>query len=374
MTKIGVSISCYDKFDELIMLVEMIRSWKGEYKIGLCCNHPDGERYKHLVDYYIQGRDIPFVESSTREKTFFFNQDDNYAIRVRAADCVRESCWLMTEYSDCDWVIHVHADAWFLSEDGVKKFVSDCERHACHVACRGTGIDSAMNPFCSTSAYGQADDHFFAFYVPAARTANAWSYRPEDLLMRKYSVHGILMTIFAVKFGLRHVWYYKKLTDTLNYASKPSIDNETKPCVYDKEYGFLHIHRGSLPELVGEALQAHFIMRYCDIENLPHMWKMFVCEYSQENIISNIRGYDEELNKILKKALFPKKILNKTRITYKESLIDNMTVATPIKNISKRLKAYIYYKLFPHVDIVSRYNELNEKIDDDSWDRVWKND
>ena len=370
MTKIGIAISCYDKFDELELLIDMIRSWGGEYVIGLCCNHPDGKKFKEYVDYYVQGRDIPFVKGDSREETFFLNQDDNYSIRLRAADCVRMACWLLTEKSDCDWIVHVHSDAWFLSEDGLKKFIYDCIRRQCLAACRGTGIESIANPCSSTSAHGQADDHFFAFNREAADFFKLWYYRPEDMFMRKYSVHGVLMTIFAVKLGLRRIWYYKRFAELLNCYSEPSVDNESKPCVYDAEYGFLHIHRGSLPVGVGEALQAHFILRYCDVDTIPDSWKEFVGICSIDNVISLIRGYNELLNKILKRMLYPRKILDKTRITYKELLIDNFTYADIYKNIKKRIMNFAYYKIFPHTNVIEQYRDFN-KIVPGSWDEWW---
>ena len=373
MTKIGIAISVYDKFDELKLLIDMIRSWDGDYEIGVCCNHKDGlpAELKSRIDYYIPGRNFPFKKSSTREGTFFWNQDDNYMIRVRAADCVRRACRLMTEHSNCSWIVHVHSDAWFMHEEGLKKFIDDCQNQECLVACRGTGIDTVWKPMGSTSAYGQSDDHFFAFHREFAMGISLWDYRPEDLLMRKYSVHGLLMTIFAVKAGLSNVWYYKKLEDCLNCYEEPLVDNEAKPCVFDPEYGFLHIHRGSFPNGWGKSLQAHFMLRYAGIMH-PTSWHDFIQAHYHEGIQFFIRERNAELNLVLKYLLFPKNILKKTRITYKEALIKRATVLTPLQNIKKRLMKWVDSKIFPKRDTLAYYTELNKDIDYD-WTRVWNN-
>jgi len=369
MTKIGIGISCYDKFDELELLIDMIRSWGDDYEIGLCCNHPDGVKYRHLVDYYIQGRDLPFIEGDTREKTFFWNQDVNYMIRVRAADSVRSVCWLMTERSNCDWIIHVHADAWFMHKEGVEKFISDCIDKGCFAACRGTGMDTVWKPMGSTSAYGQADDHFFAFHKDFAYIHDCWSYYPEDLLMRKYSVHGLLMTIFAVKFGLRNVWYYKELKDCLDCYEEPLRDDETKPCVFDPDYGFLHLHRGSLPEGWGVELQAYFMMKYA--QKLPQSWMWFIKNAGQYQAVqSKIKQKNTQLNKKLKLMLYPPNILRKTRITYKQALVDRFTLFTLVRNIKKRVLKWLDGKVFPKQDTLAYYTKLNKNIKND-WTKVW---
>jgi len=367
--KIGVAISCYDKFDELELLIKMIRCWDGDYEIGLCCNHPDGEKYAKLVDYYIPGRDIPFKEGDSRERTFFKSQDDNYSIRVRAADCVRSVCWLMANCSKCDWVIHVHADAWFLSEEGLKNFINECEcRPNCYAACRGTGLDTHYKPNSSTSAYGQADDHFFAFNTEFASIHNCWNYRPENLMMRKYSVHGLLMTIFAVKFGLENVWYYKKLNECLNCYAEPLDSDETKPCVYDPEYGFLHLHRGSLPPGWGKQLQAWFLSQcydgYCIYVN------KFISEHYNENILNDIRNLNTKLNEELTLRLYPKNIRLKNRTTYKELLCDEPFFKSFIKNIKKRMLQFMDNAVYPKRSALEHYKELNKGIDND-WTDIW---
>jgi len=369
VTKIGIAISAYDKFEELDILLDIIKSWKGDYVTGLCCNHPDGKKYQDKVDYYIQGDDIPF-KSYPGEATFFFKQDENYYIRLRAANCVRLACSLLTDFSDCDYIVHVHSDAWLLSEEGLQKFIHDLKSRNKFVAVRGVGLGDVYKPGTSNHAFGQADDHFFAFHREFAEIHDIWRYRVSDMLMRSYSVHGTLMTVLAVKAGLRNIWYYKKLGDCLNCYGEPSTDNEAKPCIYDQEYRFLHLHRGSLPGDWGQSLQAWFLDTCLDQYTPPESIRQFIHNYYDPDIQDKIRKENVRLNKKLRLRLYPKMVRGKTRVNYKILLLDHFKLSTLLKNMKKRVFKYVYKKIFPDVDVYDVYAKLNEPLDDD-WTKVW---
>ena len=63
--KIGFAITCYDKFEEANLFIELIRKeFKGKYKISLCSHSRKGkELSKHFeIDQYIQARGIPYFK------------------------------------------------------------------------------------------------------------------------------------------------------------------------------------------------------------------------------------------------------------------------------------------------------------------------
>ena len=63
----AIAISVYDKFDEVKILVDIIReNWEHKYFITLCCNHPEGENHLGalLIDSYVQGDPIPYFKGS----------------------------------------------------------------------------------------------------------------------------------------------------------------------------------------------------------------------------------------------------------------------------------------------------------------------
>jgi len=165
------------------------------------------------------------------------------------------------------------------------------------------------------------------------------------------------------------VWYYKKLEDCLDCYEEPLKDNETKPCVFDPEYGFLHLHRGSLPEGWGVELQAYFMMKYA--QKLPQSWMWFIKNAGQYQAIqSKIRQKNTQLNRKLKLMLYPSNILIKTRITYKQALVNRFKLTTLLDNLKRRVFKWVDSKVFPKQDTLAYYTKLNKHIKND-WTKVW---
>jgi hypothetical protein len=372
--KIGILITMYDKWDEAALLVDIIRGWKGNYEIGLTCNHPDGKAFAETLDinYFISPKNIPFAENPNKEKLFYFDKNEKYQLRVRIHYALRDGLKYMTEHTDCDYIFHTHCDGWMLTEDGVIKLIEQLHHRGKKLACRGTGLEDIFRPWTSNCAFGQVDDHFFAFNRQWFNDKRVWDYEPGDMLMHRYSVHGTLMNIFAVRVGYSNMWYYKELKDCEDYKGDKCSDNEVKPCLYDPEYGFLHIHRGSLPNEWGKNLQSYFLLLYADIElasNVCH----FIHKYFDNDIIDKIKFANIRLNKKLKWRLFSKKIRNKSRITYKQLLLNRFTLSTLIHNMK-----YIVFKslskiVYPCVDVHDKYTKLNKDLQlDVNWCEGWK--
>ena len=83
-TKHSIAISLYDKFEEVKLLVDIIReNWEQDYIITVCCNHPDGKRQLSdlAIDTYVQGDPIPYYPGKPRMN-----------LRYRAIDCIRKDC------------------------------------------------------------------------------------------------------------------------------------------------------------------------------------------------------------------------------------------------------------------------------------------
>lgn len=372
--KIGILITMYDKWEEASLLIDMIHSWKGDYVIGLTCNHPWGKRFAEAkgVDVFISPRNIDFEKRPWGESTFYFDQNVNFKLRIRIHYAIMQGCRKMTNMTDCDFIVHTHCDGWFLSEDKLLMLIETMATKNKAIALRGTGLWDIYRPWTSNTAFGQADDHFFIFERRFAKIRSMWSYKPEDMLMKKHSVHGTLMNIFAVKGGLSNMWYYKTHESSLDYQGRMSIDNEVKPCLYDPDYGLLHVHRGSLPDGWGEALQAWFINN--TNENYPNSWINFTDKhYIGYDIIYNIKKRNKKLDKKLKFRLFPKIILNKSRITYKELLLEKFTYKIFLNNIKIRIMTWLSKKVFPKIDVVDLYkNKLNlHDLVGENWSDDW---
>ena len=373
--KIGILITMFDKFEEASLLIDMIRSWKGEYFIGLTCNHPDGWEFakEKDVDLFISPRDIKFEKRPWGESTFYFDQNVNFMLRIRIHYAIMEGCKQMTKFSNCDFIVHTHCDGWFMNEDKLLMLIETMATKNKAIAVRGTGLGDINKPWTSNTAFGQADDHFFVFERKFADERAMWEYLPEDMLMKKHSVHGTLMNIFAVKGGFSNMWYYKTHENSLDCLNRMSIDNEVKPCLYDPDYGLLHVHRGSLPPGWGEALQAEYMFhnRYDYIP--PKSWATFINKHHRPTIRSDIRKLNQKLNKKLKFRLFPKSIVNKTRITYKQLLLDRFKLSDLLDNIKQRVYKWAAARFFKDIDVVALYRDelhLHDLVGD-NWSDEW---
>ena len=375
MDKIAIVISVYDKFEEAALSIAILRQWEeNEYKIIVVTNNPCPEFNALDADEHVVIPALPFVKQDGGEQTFFFSQDDNYYIRLRALDMVRRGCLFATERTDADWVVHLHADSWMLDEQGFLKLLKSIPDWA-YIAVRGTGLGDVYKPWTSNSAMGQVDDNVFVFRRVAAKENGLWNFNVEDLLMRKYSVHGALMNVLAIKLGLRHIYYYKLLKDCYNVYGERSVDNEVKPMLFDLDYKFLHVHRGSLPYDWGKRIQAMYLLNY--VRNNIYIRETeimheFIEKYTDWNIKRVIKQENERLNKLLCIMLYPKQIRNKTRITYKQLLIDNFGLFTFIHNIKQIAFKAIANRLYPDVDVVAMYKRLNQEKGIESWVDWWE--
>lgn len=374
--KIGILITMYDKWEEASLLIDQIRSWEGDYYIGLTCNHPDGKKFakKKGVNIFITPKDIKFEKRPWDENTFYFDQNVNFMLRIRIHHAIMQGCKEMTVYSGCDFIVHTHCDGWFMSEDKLNMLVETMATKNKAIAVRGTGLGDIYKPWTSNTAFGQVDDHFFIFERQFALDRAMWEYKPEDMLMRKHSVHGTLMNIFAVKGGFSNMWYYKKLEDLEDYSGKLSIDNEVKPCLYDPDYGLLHVHRGSLPFGWGEALQAYYIRWNMDTLLKPNLWLDFMEEHYRPNIKGEIRKRNEKLDRKLKLRLFPSRIVKKSRITYKELLLKRFKLSTLLHNIKQRVYMWAASKFFKEKDVVALYRDelhLHDLVGE-NWSDDWE--
>ena len=119
------------------------------------------------------------------------------------------------------------------------------------------------------------------------------------------------------------MWCYadvRMLEDALGHRTS---DGEPKPALYDPEYEYLHVHRGSLPKGWGEALQALYLIQ--------KKWKSpiinnFISKHYDVDIRNKIIQRNKQINRKLVILLYPKRIRDKLRITYKEMLLRELTV------------------------------------------------
>jgi hypothetical protein len=244
----AIAISVYDKFEEVELLVDIIReNWEHEYIITICCNHPDGRnKLEHLpIDSYVQGDPVPYFPGKPRIN-----------LRYRVIDTIRKSCKAALELNP-NTIMHVHSDAWPLNEKKYLKIVSNMYKNESYLALRGFG----HGVYPGSSPLGHVDDMFFIVDAQHAKHVDLFNIRPLALLPHLQSIHGILNTVFLAKVGLDKIYHYDNHMNMVLWKGKKKIQpySRGKPVIYDENYEFLHLHRQSFPDHYGEKLQAIYL-------------------------------------------------------------------------------------------------------------------
>jgi len=296
--KIGIAISLYDKFDELDILVDIIRNnWKGDYLISVCSNFQDAA--KHLekldIDSYVIGEDIKFTPDmdSMRKRV---------NITCRAFDCVRKSCTGANKL-DCDYVMHLHTDAWPLDEKAFLKLVDEMKVKKKKFAVRGMGFTK----YRSDCPLGHVDDMHFVYDVKFAKKIGLFDVNPLTMLPGRLSIHGVMSTLIVGKIHLNNVYFYDNHTDLRYWDGKlhDPIFNRGKPTMFDYKYRFLHVHLGSFPGDISNNLQAMYLKKYGMIKG--KCIKKFLERYliDEHVLFQKIRELEEKVDKKVRWRGFP---------------------------------------------------------------------
>ena len=365
--KIGFAITAFDKFEEAMILFDIIRKeFKGKYKISFCSNHPDGHKIAadNNLDNFTPGRNIPFTGGDIHRTS---KTRDLVSIVLRSSDTVQRSCLAAMEM-DVDYIVHMHSDAWCLSEEKIIELVNKMKDLKKKVAVRGPGIEY----YISNHKFGYIDDHFFVFEKEYFQKKEVFNYKPEDFFPHVNTVHQITFINILTKVGLERIWYYRKTQDLLCYDEKKLIIPGVKPSSFDSYYMFLHVHRGSFPNGYGKSIQAMYLKEQ-DFNN-SSLIKEFINEnyVEHEKLMSILLKYENKINKRLLLLGYGQKILQNREIIYKENIIKSTTFFKLIKNyiIKFAKKIYSIKKHNTKINDISDFYRNVVKLDelvDDKW-------
>ena len=251
---IGIAVSLYDKFDDLRGLVDILRhNWEEEYYVSVCSNHPDGaERIEDIdVDHFVSGAEIDFNPEMSGPRR-------DITLNSRIMDSMQRSCNGAME-AGCDYVIHLHADAWPLDEDKFLELVDQLAESDNAAAVRGMGSGYRRPKFW----LGSVMDQFFLFEAEQFERRGFFDYDPRDL-MPQTSIHNMLMLLLLGNLGRSNFTYYSdKSTDRWwDDTEKVQPYAGVRPSTFIPEWGFVHVATGDFPEDLGKSVQANYLRRY----------------------------------------------------------------------------------------------------------------
>lgn len=353
--RIGFAITCYDKFEEARIFIELIRKeFKKKYKISLCSNHIQGKELSRDfdIDQYIQAREIPYFKGDIHNPG---NLDDRISIVLRSTDSVLASCRESLNM-DVDYIVHVHSDAWCLSEEKLLKLIEEMKKLDKKFLMRSTGLEKSI-----IGAIEGMDDHFFIFEKEYAVENKVFKLLPEEYFPDRLTIHEILMTNFLIKYGLKNIWNYRNTTELLNYDGNKVFKKSTlRPVSYDPYYKFLHLNRASFPGTYGQILQAIYLKE--NTNNKSKIIESFIEKYyrNKEEVLKELSSIEKKYNKRLKFYLFSKDIIENREITYKSNLLKNVTITKVVFNLMENILKFIYKKLIKMKSKIRNEREIND--------------
>lgn len=289
----AIAISLYDKFDDLGVLIDIIRyNWDEDYYISVCSNHPDAyEMVSDLndeIDNFEQGSQIRYDDLSPGPRT-----GNNLSFRIY--DSIRTSCRHAFAEDDIEYVMHLHADAWPLDELEFKNLVQDMEDKEHAVA-----FPSNTHVFMEKYPPGSFEDNFLIFDASEATAVNLFEYSPLEL--PPTWIHRILPFLCIPKFGWGKIHHYTNGAVRQHWDGTPSteIGNDARPMYHDPELGQIHIAREDFPSGLGKSLQAHYLQEYGITEGDCIDQLLDENQMSTADLFRQLDEYIERLNNELK--------------------------------------------------------------------------
>ncbi len=362
----GIAISVYDKFEEVGVLIDIIRkNWKENYFISLCSNHPEAKKYiKDLdVNNFTQGSDIKF----SPEMPWKWRGRTNLVCRV--LDTIKKSCLGAIE-GGAEYVMHLHSDAWPLDEYFMINIINKMKENNKKAAVRGFGLTY----YAPDTPLGNMDDMFFIFESDYFKKISFFNYHPLELFPHKLSPHGVLILLFLGKVGIKNFFYYADYSQLEYWDGKKKIlpFERAKPSIFDPITKLLHVHTDAFPNELGKSVQAYYLVKYnvTKGENI----KRFIEKYyiPKEDLFEKLKRIEDELDRGIRRLGYnpiifgrnfslKRKILKKPKKEKIKILIKNLINSFYYKIIKKRdLRTLNLYhdSLWPYKDIYQLYNEI----------------
>lgn len=296
--KIGIAISLYDKFEELSLLIDIIKeNWKGDYIISVCSNHPNPEKFikKLNIDIFTKGEDIKFNKGMSQVRR-------SINMRCRVADCIKKSC-LGAINAGADYVMHLHTDAWPLKEEAILNIIKNMQKEKKDFAFRGLGFSKYRHD-CPV---GHIDDMFFIINSKTAVKKEYFNFNTLAFMPHKLSIHGVLSLIVLGKIGLENTLHYDNFKNNLFWDNKkhPGDIERVRPSIYEPNLGLLHVDTPTFPKDLGKSIQALYLTKN-NLINGKNIQKFLSENYIPEKKLKNIlKKIEQNLDFKLKIQGFP---------------------------------------------------------------------
>jgi len=288
----GIAISLYDKFGDLAVLVDIIReNWDEDYYISVCSNHPDAMSqvtdFELDIDDFHQGAQIRYDDSLPGPRG-----GNNLSYRIY--NSMRAACRPAIENSDVDYMMHIHADAWPLTESGFADIIDEMEQENAAVA-----FPSQTHSFTDKYPPGSMEDQFIVFNARDARDVDLFSH--TTLEFPPTWIHQLIPMICIGAFGWGKLYQYTNGSERKHWDGTTSteIKNDARPMFFHPKYDQVHIATNDFDGSLGREIQAHYLNKYS--LNKGSNIKQFINNHyrPEDDLFADLEAYMTSLDKQL---------------------------------------------------------------------------
>lgn len=329
----GIAISLYDKFEDLEILVDIIReNWKEDYFISVCSNHPQAAKHiQHIdIDNFVQGAKINYSPDMSGHRS-------SINLNCRILDSIRRACKGAME-AGCDYIMHVHADAWILDETTIDRLISELQAQNKRLALRGYDTTYRRPGLW----LGYPMDQFFLFEADYFRRTNFFDFELMDLFPHS-SVHTMWAILLYGKLGRSNIYHYSDFTGDKFWDGAPITRPFGSPRsgLINEEYGLLHIPFEEFPDEYGREIQSAFLRKYNLTEG--DKIKEFIIEHnmSMQDIKSDLHEIEKQQNKKLRRMGYRPRTLGR-EFAKKQAIIDK-SIGEKMKILASNLFSETYH-------------------------------
>lgn len=362
--KIGFTISCYDKFEEVDILSEIIKLnfKKIDSKICLGSNNAEAEKYfkenKH-IDYLAKGEDIKFKEHSTEARL------KKVGVKSRAINVIRTYSntrvavqKLLEKEPDLDYIVILHSDSWIFNEKKLLKLIELMEKKEKKVAVRGLDfqyiapITSAIEPYVV--------DFFIILNKEYCAKNKMFDFEILNALPGSLSnVHMVFFWLLAIKIGLEKVICYSTYKDLELWDGKKVFrEPYLTPMCYDPLFEEIHINKGSFFEDLGQQLQAHYLRKYnFKGENIKCFLEKY--NFSKRKLFDKLNMYDKKYNKKLKRIFSSYEYYGLSRSH--KNIDKDLKRASLKEKILRTIFIWLNTKRNKQFDLIKEYEQFNKE-------------
>jgi hypothetical protein len=289
---VGISISLYNKFNDLGILLDIVRhNWEQEYYVSVCSNHPDAHDrigpYEDRINHFEQGDQISYDPS---DEYSFRNAANRW---YRVYDTISTACNGALADDNVDYVMHFHADAWQLSEDALYGIIGEMEAEDASVAFK---IQSD-----TFEQHRVFPDQFWLIDANDARDVGFFQWDALDFPPR-LSTHQILPMLCLAHFGWGGIYQYSTRADGVHWDGMSVLEagNAVRPMLYSPKHHHVHIANEDFPEGLGKSLQVHYLDKY-GLDDGEHIESLFAAhQMPKDELFDRLDRYLSDLNSQLR--------------------------------------------------------------------------